>query len=152
PPNFLTTTHTDHPPLPWTILGRWWTWPNGREGGAGKYGSRGGGGAHNYHRGDVLPTMLSTDEVLRIHDRVCADFGTTADPIAPAGVRDPKLLESAVARQRVGFGPFLKYSDPFDNAATLTFGVCCNHAFHNGNKRTALVSMLAHLDANKHTL
>lgn len=34
------------------------------------------------------------------------------------------------------------------NAATLCYGVCCNHAFHNGNKRTALVSMLCHLDKN----
>ncbi|MEA2190403.1 MAG: hypothetical protein QOI73_524 [Solirubrobacteraceae bacterium] len=38
------------------------------------------------------------------------------------------------------------------NAATLTFGLCCNHPFHNGNKRTALVSMIAHLEKNGHTI
>lgn len=51
-----------------------------------------------------------------------------------------------------GLGPFLKYKEPVSNAATLTFGICCDHPFHNGNKRTALVSMLAHLDKNHLTL
>ena len=46
----------------------------------------------------------------------------------------------------------MKYADPYDNAATLTFGLCCGHVFNNGNKRTALVSMLAHLDANGHSV
>ncbi len=58
------------------------------------------------------------------------------------------LLESAVGRQHVGHGASLKYSDPVASAATLVYGVCNDHPFHNGNKRTALVSMLAHLDKN----
>lgn len=32
---------------------------------------------------------------------------------------------------------------------TLAFGLIKNHPFHNGNKRTALVSLLVHLDKNK---
>ena len=32
---------------------------------------------------------------------------------------------------------------------TLTFGICCDHPFVNGNKRTALVAMLVHLDKNR---
>jgi death-on-curing protein len=62
------------------------------------------------------------------------------------------LLESAIGRQHVGFGAFRKYPTPVSNAATLAFGICNDHPFHNGNKRTALVAMLAHLDANKLTL
>jgi death-on-curing protein len=62
------------------------------------------------------------------------------------------LLESAVARQYTGYGDWLKYSTVYSNAATLTFGLCCNHAFHNGNKRTALVCMIAHLERNNHAL
>jgi death-on-curing protein len=69
-----------------------------------------------------------------------------------AGTRDRGLLESAVSRQHVGFGHTLKYGDTYENAATLTFGVCCGHPFHNGNKRTALVAMLAHLDRNGHSV
>ncbi len=46
----------------------------------------------------------------------------------------------------------MKYQDAISNAATLTYGICNNHPFHNGNKRTALVSLLVHLDKNKLTL
>src|ERR1700674_5160443 len=62
------------------------------------------------------------------------------------------LLESAAGRQLVGFEGRLKYPDPIRCAATLTYGVCCNHAFHNGNKRAALVAMLVHLDRNRMSL
>jgi prophage maintenance system killer protein len=95
---------------------------------------------------------LAVDDICRIHDALCADFALSADPIFPPGVKSMALLESAVGRQHVGFGPFRKYSTPALNAATLTFGLCNDHPFHNGNKRTALVAMLAHLDGNKQTL
>ena len=55
-------------------------------------------------------------------------------------------------RQHAGWGPFRKYSDPYTCAATLAYGICNDHPFRNGNKRTALVSMLAHLDKNRLTL
>jgi death-on-curing protein len=96
---------------------------------------------------------LSVDEILGIHERVARDFADTEDPFGLAGPRDgSRLLESAVSRQMVGIGEHLKYSDPLSNAATLTFGLCCGHPFHNGNKRTALVAMLAHLERNGFTL
>jgi death-on-curing family protein len=92
---------------------------------------------------------LTPEEVLRIHEILCRDFLRSNDPINPPGVREMSLLESAVGRQHAGWGPFTKHSHPIDNAATLTYGLCNDHPFHNGNKRTALVAMLAHLDANK---
>lgn len=95
---------------------------------------------------------LSVDDVLRIHEALCVDFADTGDPISPPGVKSPALLESAVARQHAGFAGFRRHSEPVPNAATLTFGLCNDHPFHNGNKRTALVSMLAHLDRNRLTL
>jgi len=95
---------------------------------------------------------LSSDEVLRIHHVLCADFAEDDDPIGYGGLRSQALLDSAIGRQHAGFGPFRKYSEPVENAATLTFGICNDHPFHNGNKRTALVSMLAHLDKNRLTL
>jgi prophage maintenance system killer protein len=99
----------------------------------------------------VLPPF-SVEEVTRIHYTLCRDFAEADDPIGYGGIKSQALLESAVARQYSGFGPFRKYPDPISNAATLTFGICCDHAFHNGNKRTALVSMLAHLDKNRFSL
>jgi len=92
---------------------------------------------------------LSVNEVLIIHNRLVEDFATSDDPIVPSGVKSPALLESAIGRQFTSLGSCLKYPNAIENAATLTFGLCCDHPFHNGNKRTALVSMLAHLDKNK---
>jgi death-on-curing family protein len=98
-------------------------------------------------------STLSVEDVLHIHRRVCEDFAETDDPVGFGGPRDGgALLESAVSRQHTGFGDKLKYPDPYTNAATLTFGLCCGHPFNNGNKRTALVAMLAHLDANSHAV
>lgn len=94
-------------------------------------------------------STLSVEEVLRIHGVLCADFAEEDDPIGYGGLKSRSLLESAVGRQHAGFGPFKKYPEPIPNAATLTFGICNDHPFHNGNKRTALVSMLAHLDKNR---
>jgi death-on-curing protein len=95
---------------------------------------------------------LDTPEVLHIYDYLVAEFAQTEDPIEPAGVRDINLLESAVLRQSVSNGSVLKYRTPTYNAATLGYGICNNHPFYNGNKRTALVSILAHLDKNKLSL
>lgn len=96
---------------------------------------------------------LSFDEVVSIHETLVDDFSKTKDPIEPPGMRENgALLESAVNRQYVGYGNKLKYPNPIDNAATLCYGVCCNHGFHNGNKRAALVSLLCHLDKNNLTL
>ncbi len=91
---------------------------------------------------------LSVAEVLRIHEVLVRDFAETGDPIGPMGLRDIGLLESAVNRQHSGFLSAQKYREPLGSAATLTYGICCDHAFVNGNKRTALVAMLVHLDKN----
>lgn len=96
---------------------------------------------------------ISFEDVAGIHELLVEDFLNTKDPIEPPGMRENGgLLESAVSRQHVGFGKELKYPYPVDNAATLCYGVCCNHGFHNGNKRAALVSLLCHLDKNNLTL
>ena len=91
---------------------------------------------------------LTVQDVLRIHEILEQDFTGTTDPVSPPGVKSMALLESAVHRQFSGHGETLKYPEPIGNAATLTFGICLDHAFHNGNKRTALVAMLVHLDKN----
>lgn len=95
---------------------------------------------------------LSTDDLIQIHRCLVRDFAEDGEPIVPDGVKSIALLESAIGRQFVGYDGRLKYPEPIRNAATLTYGICCNHAFHNGNKRTALVAMLVHLDRNKMSL
>lgn len=95
---------------------------------------------------------LDVEEVLRIYEAVVEDFSDTDEPIAPAGLRDRGLLESAVNRQHTGFGGIEKYATVFEKAASLFYGICNNHSFYNGNKRCALVSMLVALDANGYLL
>jgi death-on-curing protein len=72
--------------------------------------------------------------VLAMHERQLAEHGGTS------GVRDEKLLESALARARQLFA----YGDPTpdlaDLAARLAFGLARNHPFVDGNKRTAAVA------------
>jgi len=98
-------------------------------------------------------STLSVEDILYIHRRVCEDFSTDDDPVGFGGTRDGgQLLDSAVYRQHIGFGGKLKFATAYENAATLAFGLCCNHPFNNGNKRTALVSMLAHLQRNNHSV
>lgn len=91
---------------------------------------------------------LTCEDVLQVHQLLVEEFERSGDRISPAGLKESALLESAVGRQHVGFGGKRKYDTPELSAATLTYGICNNHAFHNGNKRTALVSMLLHLERN----
>lgn len=91
--------------------------------------------------------LLTEDEVLTIRRRLSSTtlaqraFGAT-DPVYP------DRFSSAVARQHAGYGTFLKYTSPAEVAATLFYGLNMNHSFENGNKRTALVTMMISLDRN----
>lgn len=88
------------------------------------------------------PEFLDLDEVLEIHALQLADFGGLE------GVRDQGLLESALEQPRAtAFGQFL-HGDLFEMAAAYLFHVVKNHAFMDGNKRTALLSTLVFLDIN----
>ena len=79
------------------------------------------------------PIWISIELTLGIHSRQLAEHGG-AD-----GVRDQGLLESALGRPRHLFA----YTDPTPEiprlAAAYAFGIAKNHAFIDGNKRTAAV-------------
>lgn len=61
------------------------------------------------------------------------------------GIKNFNLLASAVARQEVAFDGHRKWTDDIDLMATLVYGLVKNHAFEDGNKRTALLSLLLFL-------
>jgi death-on-curing protein len=89
------------------------------------------------------PKWLTQPAVLAIHEIVLSESG------GMPGLRDAGLLESALARPR----NLLLHDDKaslFDLAATLCFGLVKNHAFLDGNKRTALVSTHAFLWLNRY--
>lgn len=95
---------------------------------------------------------LSATEVAQIHWILVDDFAKSRDPIDPPGVKSQPLLESAVGRLHTALGGDLKYPTLPMAAAALLHAIICNHAFHNGNKRTALVATLSFLDRNGYLL
>jgi death-on-curing family protein len=95
---------------------------------------------------------LSYDQVVSIHEALEQDFRASNDPIFPPGIKNDHLLHSAVARPNTGFGEVLKYPTIEMAAAAVFHSIALNHAFHNGNKRAALVSLLATLDENDRVL
>lgn len=96
--------------------------------------------------------LLGEEEVERIHLALVADFARARDPIDPPGIRDPNLLASAVFRQHTAFGGTSKYRSVEMAGAALLHSIVHDHPFHNGNKRTGLVSMIVLLDENGLTL
>ncbi|HEY9544445.1 MAG TPA: type II toxin-antitoxin system death-on-curing family toxin [Solimonas sp.] len=80
--------------------------------------------------------------VLLLHDRQIAEHGGSA------GLRDAHLLDSALARPQQLYA----YGDPLPDlaalAASLAFGIARNHAFVDGNKRTAFVAYRTFLALN----
>ena len=64
------------------------------------------------------------------------------------GIRDEKLLESALGQPQVGFEGEYVHKDLFHMAAAYGFHLCQNHPFYDGNKRTALIAMYTFLYVN----
>ena len=91
---------------------------------------------------------IQPEEVVKFHYALVNDFNSTPDPIDPPGVRSEALLDSAVFRPHTANGGTLKYPTVELAAAALLHAIIMDHPFHNGNKRTALVSLLVFLDEN----
>jgi death-on-curing family protein len=91
---------------------------------------------------------LTSREVESIHVALALDLAEDPDPIAPLGVRDRSLLESAVYHPHTSIGEVSKYPTVEMAAAALFHAIVHNHAFRNGNKRTAVVALLVFLNEN----
>ena len=85
---------------------------------------------------------LSVGAVKAIHAEVLAAHG------GAEGIRDESLLESAVAAPQATMMGQPLVSDPIEIAAAYLFYLCRNHAFVDGNKRTALAACLVFLESN----
>lgn len=86
------------------------------------------------------PIFLTTEDVIAIHD------AELAESHGRSGIRDRNALESGVmqARQLHAFDQ----GDIVDMAGAYLFSIAMNHAFVDGNKRTAYVSCLTFLALN----
>jgi len=86
------------------------------------------------------PVWLTADLVLAIHEQQLRLFG------GPPGVRDLGALESALGRPRNRWA--YEGSELPQLAAAYAFGIARNHPFVDGNKRTALLSIITFLGLN----
>ncbi len=86
------------------------------------------------------PIWLDKRIALAMHETLIREYGGSG------GVRDEGLLESALARPQNQ----LAYGDPSlaELAAAYAFGIARNHAFVDGNKRTALMAAYTFLRTN----
>ena len=87
---------------------------------------------------------LDKRALLLLHDMSLAEHGGSS------GLRDEGLLDSALARplNLVAYGS----PDLADLAAAYAFGLAKNHAFVDGNKRAAFLSVGLFLGLNGHAL
>jgi death-on-curing protein len=89
----------------------------------------------------IAPAFLEPDIVLFLHDQSIREFG------GYHGVRDEALLASALDRPKNRLG----YESEADLAALVAayaFGIAKNHAFLDGNKRTAWAACALFLKIN----
>lgn len=87
--------------------------------------------------------FLTLDEVLIAHEEQIRLFG------GASGIRDPSLLLSAMGNVEATFGGIFLHETIFEMAAAYLYGICRNHPFVDGNKRTALSAALTFLDTNQ---
>ncbi len=84
-----------------------------------------------------MTDFLTMAEVLAIHADQIERYGGSH------GVRDPGLLEAALYRPQTGY-----YADLIEQAAALWESLSQNHAFIDGNKRTAFAAVYTFLAIN----
>lgn len=82
---------------------------------------------------DTLIAWVDKRLAMAVHERQLAEHGGSA------GVRDEKLLRSALARPQQLHAYREPPADSADLAASLAYGLARNHPFVDGNKRTAAV-------------
>jgi death on curing protein len=90
-----------------------------------------------------VPLFLTLEEVREIHADQIERYGGSP------GIRDPSLLQSAIAMPAAGFAEQYLHTDLFEMAAAYLFHLVKNHPFVDGNKRVAAVSALVFLELNR---
>jgi death-on-curing protein len=92
--------------------------------------------------------VLGARYIEYIHDDLLDVFWPSSEKVAGEGLRDRALLESAAARPfQSAFGDDI-FPAILDKAAALFHSLIANHAFVDGNKRTAVTAFDHFLLAN----
>lgn len=85
---------------------------------------------------------LTKEQVLMIHSELIRETGGSD------GLRDDGLLDSALNAPLQGFGDVDIFPSLQQKGARLGYGLICNHAFVDGNKRIGAHIMLLFLSLN----
>ena len=87
--------------------------------------------------------ILTSEEIIELHESIITLSG------GAYGIRDRGLLESAIFGCQQTFGGEELYPTVIEKSARLAYAICKNHPLIDGNKRTAVISMLLTLDINE---
>lgn len=88
------------------------------------------------------PVFLTLGEVIEIHRDQIERYG------GMPGLRDSRLLQSALAMPAATFGGRYLHESLHEMAAAYLFHVVQNHPFVDGNKRTGVVSAMIFMSLN----
>ncbi|NJJ41404.1 type II toxin-antitoxin system death-on-curing family toxin [Paenibacillus apii] len=94
----------------------------------------------------------NAEYIIGIHYELVKLFIEDDDPIFPPGPKNENLIHSAADRPYINIGGMEKYTTYDTKVACLFHSLIQNHPFHNGNKRTALVTLLVALDLNSRSM
>jgi death-on-curing protein len=85
-------------------------------------------------------------DVLRAHYLIVDYFyHQRSEGVGGVGPKSLNLLHSTLSRQFSGYEGSTKWNSNLEVCASLFWGLIKNHAFHDVNKRTALLSLFYHL-------
>jgi death-on-curing protein len=88
----------------------------------------------------MLPVFLNVDDIIALNKKIIAEYGGIY------GLRERNLAEMCV--DSVINNYYYKKPDLIELSVIYAFSIVQNHPFLDGNKRTALMSMLIFLDLN----
>lgn len=85
---------------------------------------------------------LTKEQILMLHNELIRETGGSG------GLRDEGLLDSVLNAPFQGFGDVDSFPSLQQKGARLGYGLICNHAFVDGNKRIGAHAMLLFLSLN----
>ncbi|HSP15303.1 MAG TPA: type II toxin-antitoxin system death-on-curing family toxin [Thermoanaerobaculia bacterium] len=88
------------------------------------------------------PIFLTLDEVLALHQDLIERYDGSA------GARDLGLLAHALGSAEATFGGVFLHETVVEMASAILYGICRNHPFVDGNRRTAVAAALLFLELN----
>ena len=86
--------------------------------------------------------ILTKQQILLLHSQLIRQSGGSD------GVRDERMLDSAISQPFQTFDNMELYPGIVDKAVRLGYGLITNHPFVDGNKRIGTHAMLVTLDIN----